>query len=213
MWLTHTHIITLNMAPSLSYIRCACFVTTQLHIKKQQQQQKLLTPTAQHNRKWIVFTYRSPLIRKVTNLFKQSSLRIALWTTSTTYQQLTEKPTQNNPSGIYKLKCNTCNKAYIGQSRRTIAVRHKEHVRYIKTNNPTSVYALHILNNNHDYGTAEETLELLKLCHKGTRMNFWKTFYIQLFHQHGTLINEQQVNDINPLYKIADTSWTPLHTL
>jgi hypothetical protein len=112
-----------------------------LKIKKQQQQQKPLNPMAQHNRKWVVFTYHSPLVRKVTNLFKQSNLRIALRATNTTYQQLTEKPTQNNPSGIYKLKCNNCNKAYIGQSDRSIAVRHKEHARYIRTNSPTSAYA------------------------------------------------------------------------
>jgi len=78
----------------------------------------------------------------VTNLFKQSNLRIALWATNTTYQQLTEKLAQNNPSGIYELKCNTSNKAYIEQSGGFIAVRHKEHVRYIRTNNPTSAYAL-----------------------------------------------------------------------
>jgi hypothetical protein len=101
-----------------------------LKAKKQQQQQKLLTSTAQHNRKWVVFTYHSPLIRKVTNLFKQSNLRIVLRATNTTYQQLTEKPAQNNSSGIYKLKFNTCNRAYIGQFGRSIAVRHKEHIRY-----------------------------------------------------------------------------------
>ena len=124
-----------------------------------------------------------------TSLFKQSNLRIALLATNTTYKQLTEKPTQNNPSGIYELKCNTYNRAYIGQSGGSIAVKHKEHVRYIRTNNPTSAYALHILNNKHDYGTADETLKLLKPCHKGPRMNCWETFYMQLFHQHGTLIN------------------------
>ena len=113
---------------------------------------------------------------------------------SPTCQQLTEKPTQNNPSGIYKLKCNTCNRAYIGQSGRSTAVRHKEHVRYIRTNNPTSAYALQILNNKHDFGTTEETLKLLKPCHKGPQMKCWETFYMQLFHQH--------VNDINPLYEI-----------
>jgi hypothetical protein len=72
-----------------------------LKAKKQQQQQKPPTSTAQHGKKWVVFTYHSPLIRKVTNLFKQTNLRIALRATNTTYQQLTEKPTQNNPSGIY----------------------------------------------------------------------------------------------------------------
>jgi len=155
-----------------------------LKAKKQQQQQKPPTSAAQHGKKWVVFTYHSPLIRKVTNLFKQSNLRIALRVTNTTYQQLTEKPNQNNPSGIYELKCNTSNRAYIGQSGRSIAVRHKEHVRYIWTNSPTSAYALHILNNKHDFGTAEETLKLLKSCHKGSRINCWETFYMQLFHQH-----------------------------
>jgi hypothetical protein len=74
------------------------------------------------------------------------------------------------------------------------------------------IFALHILNNKHDNGTTAETLELLKACHKNTQMNCWETFYMQLFHQHGTLINERQVYDINPLYEMADTSRTPLHT-
>ena len=101
--------------------------------------------------------------------------------------------------------------AYIGQSGRSIAIRHKEHVRYTRTNNPTYAYALHILNNKYDFETAEETLKLLKPCHKDPRMNCWETFYMQLFHQHGTLINEQRLNDINPLYEIADTSRIPIH--
>jgi hypothetical protein len=181
--------------------------------KKQKQQiQEPLTPPTQHKKKWATFTYHSPLIRKVTNLFKHSNLRIALRTTNTTFQQLIEKPGLNNPSGIYKLKCNTCNRAYIGQSGRAITVRHKEHLRYIRTNNPNSAYALHILNNRHEYGTAEKTLEQLNPCQKSTRMNCWETLYIQLFHQHNALIDEQQVYDVNPLYAIADATRTLPHT-
>ena len=104
----------------------------------------------------------------MTNLFKKTNLRTALRATNTTYLQLADKPAQNNPSGIYKLKFNTCNEAYIGQYGRSITVRHKEHIRYVQTNNPTSAYALHILNNKHHYETTEETLELLKPRHKGT---------------------------------------------
>jgi hypothetical protein len=89
-------------------------------------------------------------------------------------------------------------------------VRHKEHIHYIWTNNPTSAYALHILNNKHECGTAAET-ELLKPCHKGTCMNCWETFYMEAFHQHKILITEQQVSDINPFYEIADTSRIPLY--
>jgi hypothetical protein len=41
---------------------------------------------------------------------------------------------------------------------------------------------------------------------KGTRMNCWGTSYMQAFHQHKLLINEQQFSDINPLYALTDTS-------
>jgi hypothetical protein len=60
--------------------------------KQKQQQQKLLTPTVHHKKKWVTFTHHSPLIKKVTNLFKHSNLRIALQATNTTFQQLIEKP-------------------------------------------------------------------------------------------------------------------------
>jgi len=48
-----------------------------------------------------------------------------------------------------------------------IGVRFKEHTRYIRSNNPTSAYAAHILNNRHEYGTKEDTLKLFKKCQKG----------------------------------------------
>jgi hypothetical protein len=100
------------------------------------QQRKNLSNTTQQTKKWITFTYNSPLIGKITSLFKQTNLNIALRTKNTIHQQLTEKPINKNPSGIYKLKCNNCNNAYIGQSDRSISLRHKEHARYIRNNNP-----------------------------------------------------------------------------
>jgi len=132
-------------------------------------------------------------------------INIAFWATNTIYQKITDKPTNMNPSGIYQLKCNTCNNAFIGQSGISITIRHKEHIWYIWTNNPTLAYTLHILNNRHEYGTAEETPKLLKSCSKGTKVYCWETLYIQAFYQHNLLIAEQQVNDINPQYQLAYT--------
>jgi len=109
--------------------------------KQKQQQQETMTP----RNKWITFTYSSPLVRRVTNLFKQTRLKIAFRATNTIQKQLADKETHSDPSGIYKLKCNTCNKVYVGQSGRTMAVRFKEHIRYIRSNNSTSAYATHIL--------------------------------------------------------------------
>ena len=131
---------------------------TKLIARKQNQQ----CPTMiLHNKKWITFTYFSRIIRRITNLFKHSNLKIAYRTTNTIQQQLTEKPTNKNPSGIYKLKCNTCDNVYVGQSGRSVNVRHKEHIRYIRTNNPLSAYSVHVLQNRDEYGTIEDTLQLL----------------------------------------------------
>jgi len=94
---------------------------------------------------------------------------------------------------------------YIGQTDRGLKARFNERHRYIKSN-PKAAYAIDILNNRHEYGTAEETLALLRSRKKGTRMNCLGAFCMQTFHQHKILIKEQQVNDINPLYESAYTS-------
>jgi hypothetical protein len=47
---------------------------------------------------------------------------------------------------------------------RPINTRYKEHIRYIRQNNPVSAYAMHIFNNRHEFDPAEETLKLLKPC-------------------------------------------------
>jgi hypothetical protein len=39
---------------------------------------------------------------------------------------------------IYEIKCNTCSKNYVVQSGRPVTIRHREHIRYIKTNNLAS---------------------------------------------------------------------------
>jgi len=70
------------------------------------------------DQKWATFTYHSPKVRMITNLFKQTDLKIAFKSTNN-LQQLTKRKSQDNTqehdkSGIYKMTCKTCNKAYIG---------------------------------------------------------------------------------------------------
>ena len=87
-------------------------------------------------------------------------------------------------------------------------LRYAEHKRYIKANEPKSAYALHILNNRHEYGTIHSTMKVLKICRKGKKMNTLENFYMQKFQQEGLLIQEQVPPDENSLFKIiipADT--------
>jgi hypothetical protein len=113
------------------------------------------------------------------------------------------KTKNNNPSRIYQLKCNLCNRAYVGQSRRAISLRHKEHLRYIRHNNPISASAMHILHNRHQFGPADETLKLLKPCNKGTKMNCWEALYMNMHYKQGLVIPEQQITDTNLLFDLA----------
>jgi hypothetical protein len=160
---------------------------------------------------WVTFTFSNPIIHKVTNLFKHTNLNIAFKPTNTIRQQLQQNPEYipNTLSGIYKLQCATCNNAYVGQSGRAIGVRCKEHIRYIGNNTLTSAYAQHILNHCHEFGPADNTLQLLKPCTKGTLMKCWETFFTQKLHQRSMLINEQHPHDTNHLYAI---SWKSQHT-
>ena len=64
--------------------------------------------------------------------------------------------------GIYSRSCLTCNKEYVGQTSDSLELHYKEHIRYIKYNNPQSAYALHILNNRHEYGPIDKNMTLLK---------------------------------------------------
>jgi len=64
--------------------------------------------------------------------------------------------------GIYQLTCNTCNLSYIGQTSRSLNIHFQEHIRYIRYNNPQSVCALHILQNQYEYGQINSTMTLLK---------------------------------------------------
>ena len=156
------------------------------------------TLTQIQRKKWITFTYHSPLIHEVTNLFKSTDLNVAFRECNTIYNQLCDRIplSKINSSGVYKLQCKTRNICWPDWN--SIEIRHHEHTRYIQTNNPISAYALHILNNKHEYGNPEQTMQLLKTCSKGKKMNCWESFYMQVLQQQDLLIDEQKV--MNPTH-------------
>ena len=99
----------------------------------------------------------------------------------------------------------TCNKAYIGQTNRNITVRYNEHKRYIRSNNPQSAYAEHILNNRHEYGNLQSTMKLLKTINTPSKLIPYQQLFIQQFFHSGSLIPEQICYDHNPMFKLAHT--------
>jgi hypothetical protein len=153
------------------------------------------------------------MIRRITNLFRNTNIRIAYRSTNKITQRLgqhkrhdKDNTTSNhdyNESGIYQLKCNTCHKAYIGQISRNITQRYKEHIRYIKNNEPKSAYAEHILQNRHEYGHLTDTMTLLRAVNRTHKLLPYEQLYIQKYHHKDILIPEQQFFDNNPLLHLA----------
>jgi len=144
-------------------------------------------PTKKKKDKWTTFTYYSPQIRKITNLFKNTDIRIAL-KSSNNLQRLTNaekksKTQEYKCRGIYALTCKTCNHRFIGQTSRDLNKRFQEHVRYIKNSNPQSAFAQHILHNRHEYGTIEEIMKLVKPIKNPRLLIPYEQHFIHKFHQ------------------------------
>jgi hypothetical protein len=65
---------------------------------------------------------------------------------------------------------------------------------------------MHILNNNHQYNSIEESLQLIVPCNKGNRMNYLENLYIQQLHSLGLLMDEQCTFEHNPLFALLQTT-------
>lgn len=77
-------------------------------------------------------------------------------------------------SGIYEISCNECEKIYIGQTKRKIKTRFKEHISQIKQNHPTSAVALHMVNENH-LTTTIDNLKLKKIVNNNKKLDAWES--------------------------------------
>ena len=125
------------------------FPATMIHKLKRQIQHKTKHPppdtNKKNNAKWTTFTFFSPQICRITNLFKHTNPKIPLRCHNTiarlTKPDIGRKTLRHDKGGIYQLSCKTCNLSYVGQTSRSIEVRYQEHVRYIRTNNPQSAFA------------------------------------------------------------------------
>jgi hypothetical protein len=103
--------------------------------------------------------------------------------------------------------------SYIGQTSRNLNQKYREHIHYIRNNDPQSAYAQHILQNLHEYGSVTDTMSLLKPIYKTSILIPYERLFIQTFHHNGNLITEQSTGEQNPLFQLAiDTMLTSATT-
>jgi len=168
-----------------------------------------------NNKKWTTFTFVSPRVCRITNLFKYTNVKVA-FRCHNTLGRLT-KPTKDintpphNKWGIYQLTCNSCNLSYVGQTSLNLKIRFQEHIRYVRNNNPQSAFAQHILHSQPEYGQMNNIMKGLKPLINRSMLTSYKQFYIQTFHQENKLILEQYPGEQNLLFQTSihprPTAW------
>lgn len=101
-------------------------------------------------------------------------------------------------SGIYEISCGDCNAKYIGQSKRSITTRFKEHMRHIKYNQPSkSSVAEHVLSNDH-FNISNTNLKLIRQVTNDKALDAYESFYIQ---REENSMNSDNGNIVSSLFK------------
>lgn len=144
---------------------------------------------SQSKYKRIGIKYQPSFTGKLRNVFKsvhmkivptsQFNLKSALFNTK-------DKSDNLSKSGVYSLKCSSCDQVYIGQSSRSIVTRWKEHNKNIAKNEPNkSSVAFHVLNNL-DHDISIDNFKLIKPVSHKFKLDAWESLYI---HKQSHLMN------------------------
>jgi hypothetical protein len=104
-------------------------------------------PKTKDEKVWAKFTYFDDRIRILTKIFKKSNIRVAFSVNNTIKKKCNDgSPVDKySKSGVYSLRCLSCDQNYIGQTGRSFKIRYDEHIRDIRFNKEKSKYASHML--------------------------------------------------------------------
>jgi len=147
---------------------------------------------------WKTFTYGSYANKIQRSFKKHSDIQIA-FKSNTKLKDLLGNPKakikEEDRSGIYEIPCNNCNAKYIGQTKRKLKVRLKEHQAHFKNNQEEkSAMAKHCLQENHTFSS----VNLLQEVRNPLFLDAWESLYIKK-HQDILVNNEPGIFQNSPL--------------
>jgi hypothetical protein len=166
--------------------------------------------------KWSSFSYIGNEVMPIARILKKFNIEVAFKTRNTLGKWLRHKQCrsgggnddQYDTCGIYKLKCRSCSKCYIGQTGRSFKIRFKEHVSDITHNRSTTGYPQHILNYGHERAHSITELEILERQNKGPFLSSLEKFHIFKCKKENKLLNDIQFDIDNVIYEVIE-QFTP----
>jgi len=146
----------------------------------------------EENKEWISTTYTN-YYKTVQKTFKKNGNKKVSFKTENNLKKKLQNPKDRqlneDKSGIYQINCNNCTKLYIGQTKRSIRTRFKEHTSNIRLNHPEkSAIANHCITTGHTI--RENNLKILKPVSNSYYLNAWETFYINISNEDDLINNE-----------------------
>jgi len=145
--------------------------------------------------KWATFTYIGRGTTYITYILKHSDIKIAYCTNNTTHNHLTydnHNHDKFSSTGVYKMTCLDCNKAYVGQTGRNFIERYNEHKRAFRNNSHTSRFAQHLNEHAHCFGSIDNIMQILHHQKKGPHLNTTEQFYTHKEAASGNHLNNNQ---------------------
>jgi hypothetical protein len=154
-------------------------------------------------KKRATFTYFGHETTKITKIFQKLGIQVAFKTKHTIRTLLqhphnTQDKFQNN--GVYQLACPNCDKVYIGQTDRPFKTRFKEHERDYHTKCKKSLFAKHLLEQQHHPSPMEECMSILEIQRKSKKLNTLEQFHIYATVKSGNHLNEQYTDSHNAIF-------------
>jgi hypothetical protein len=148
--------------------------------------------------KRIRLPFYPPITNKISAIFRKYDIQAVLCNDNKIKNLLGNTKDKDKPedcSGIYKINCQNCRGVYIGQTRRNIKTRFKEHIYYsnYKIENKSAL-SDHLIQTNHKVDFSN--LNLIQKVNKPSQLNIKEA--IAMKKNKNILIN----NDLTPLENI-----------
>lgn len=143
--------------------------------------------------------------KNLNSIFKAQNLKVAYKSSNSLRNLLgntKDKIQVDQKSGIYEIKCPVCDLKYVGQTRRPISTRYKEHIAHFRFNRPEkSSVARHISETGH--GIPPENLRLVKEVCDYRELDAYESIFIHK-NSNNSLNSDKGLIPNSCLFKLLD---------
>jgi hypothetical protein len=173
--------------------------------KKLIKQHTTLSPIEKEIPRFASIPFFPSITHRLTRLFSKYNIQMV----HTNNQKLKNRlgsPKDKTPtlqkSGIYEITCNGCDSVYVGQTKRNIHKRFKEHMHHVTKNEPMkSSVAHHILQHigerPHTHTISIDNLRLLQQVDKPWKLNVYESLHIHKHKNAGRTLMNADEGEVN----------------